>query len=392
MALTLNQFIGFETGGLEEATSTAGTPEATEATVVRSGIRSLKMDGVNDNYSFNPLGIVASGGTGNILGFAFYTTDKTPSGTRQFVRMADDVDALILNIQLETNGDVVLLDNTGSNTAINDPFTINQWHYIELFWEHSDSGSWELFVDGTSVGSGSSRDMSGGGTLDECSFFDIGQGIQYFDDVYWLSGATSISDRLGGSSISEMPEVFGYQNTAEDATDQGDTLDNGTWALVSETPLNEGTSNDAFYDVGSAQKDGHTVTDEGSRSGPSGDANIDGDSNIKGGKWIHRLKRESGSGVDHVTVVGHNGNTSEQAVTLGTGYGTFFYFSVGADLPTSSETFAIGFGSSSTGDGVGGRDPVCGEQWAMLLHVPSAAGLIGKPLLRPFAIPRASNY
>ena len=61
-----------------------------------------------------------------------------------------------------------------------------------------------------------------------------------------------------------------YQNTVEDATDQGDALANGTWALVSETPLNEGTSNDAQY-VDTGNLTGSTICDEGTRAGPSGD-------------------------------------------------------------------------------------------------------------------------
>jgi hypothetical protein len=38
MALTLNDFVGFETGGLEEATATAGTPVVLERGVMRLSI------------------------------------------------------------------------------------------------------------------------------------------------------------------------------------------------------------------------------------------------------------------------------------------------------------------------------------------------------------------
>ena len=112
--------------------------------------------------------------------------------------------------------------------------------YFELFWEHVDSGNWELFIDGTSVGSASSRDMDGGSAIATSGFFGTNTGTFYYDDIYWLSGATAATDRLGGGASpngGSGPEVFMYQNTAEDATDQGDTLDDGTWALVSEIPL-----------------------------------------------------------------------------------------------------------------------------------------------------------
>ncbi len=377
MALTLNQFIGFETGGLHEADGTTNTPDATEATIVRTGSRSLAMNENADLYDFDPLGLVASGGTGHIFGTGYYT-NNIPLSSGSIVIIADS-SGDIITLEQRSNGDLRLTRIGGVNVDMTTPFTAGQWHYLELFWEHSDTGDWEIFVDGVSIGSESAVDLSNGGTLNLCSLSGAGGvSTQYFDDVYWLSGATAATDRLGGSSEASGPEVFPYQNTAEDATDQGDTLDNGTWALVGELPVNEGASNDASYDVGSAQKDGHTITDEGSRAGPSGDANIDGDSNIKGGKWVFRLARTSGSGVDHVMITGHNGNITERAVTLGS-MATFIHLSEGADVPTSSESFALGFGSSSTGDGVGGRDPIAGELFGMLLHVPSAAGATRTP-------------
>lgn len=371
MALTLNEFLGFETGGLEEASATSGTPDATETVIVRSGARSLAMNATADQYDFDPLAHVSSGGTGNVLGFAFYTTDKTPASNTTIVVIGDSTDADVLNLVLETDGDIVVNDNTGA-TTINDPLTENAWNYIELFWNHVDSGSWELFVNGTSVGSASSRDMSGGGTLNLCSLRGTATGTFYYDDIYWLTGATAASDRLGDA------EVFKYQSVKASATPDtsalADTvLQAGTWDKAGETPLAATATNPEYTDTGAGVV--YTDATNGSPEGPKNDARIDGDSNIKGMKGISNMKRAGGGGTDHFIHMGNDGGAASDLLKSAdldptTAFVNYFLFTESTTvMPKSTEYCAIGFEQSNA------QDYECQEQWVMLLHVPTDPAL-----------------
>lgn len=131
-----------------------------------------------------------------------------------------------------------------------------------------------------------------------------------------MSGASSTSDFLGPRT-----EVLGtFQNTAENATDQGSTLDQGTWRVVGNTvPIDEAAGSQAGYTNAAAQA-GYTICDEGRRDGP--DLLITGTS--VGAKWIHRLRRGSGSGTVHRAVYGKNTATTNPVVTVDTALGNFF--------------------------------------------------------------------
>ena len=371
MALTLNEFIGFETGGLEEANATSGTPDATETTIVRSGARSLAMNATADQYDLDPLKHVTSGGTGNVLGFALYPTDKTPASDTTIIIIGDSTDADILNLVLDADGDIVVNDNTGA-TTINDPLTENSWNYIELFWNHVDSGSWELFVNGISVGSGSSRDMSGGGTLNLCRFQGTATGTFYYDDIYWLSGATAASDRFGDA------EVFKYQSAKAGATPDtsalaDDDLNLGAWVEAGKTPLESAGTDAEYTDAGAGVV--YTNATNGSPQGPNGDARIDGDSNIKGMKGISNMLRSGGGGTDHFIHMGNDGGAASDLLKSAdldptTAFVNYFLLTESTTvMPTASEHCAIGFETTD------GQDYQCQEQWAMLLHVPTVPAL-----------------
>ena len=211
MALTLNRFIGFETGGLEEAISTGGSPDATEATVVRSGIRSLLLPHSGTHqYKFNVFSTVADAGTDYVLGFAFRTDDITPAAKVKFLQVREGTNAIVL-LQLAIDGDLELLDDAESiiGTAAT-PFTNNTWHFIEIYFQHSTSAAVEVFVDGASViGPLSAKDLSAGGTLDIVDFDQISSNDTsnlYFDDFYFLSGATAASDRYGDFAVKTRSE------------------------------------------------------------------------------------------------------------------------------------------------------------------------------------------
>ena len=373
MALQVNNFTGFETGDTLEALSIAGSPTF-PITDVRSGGRKLFLDVGSEKYTLPWVDNVTDAGGDYIIGFAvkFASTSSDPTA----FATVSDTNGSIIEINVDNNNSIVV-ESQGVDqiTSSEEVIGTSSYHYIEVYFQHSDSGNAELFIDGVSQGTATAQDFSRGGSLDSTVgllFNHDGSNDISIDDVYILSGASSASDAFGDA------EVFPYQNTAEDATDQGDTLADGTWALVSETPLNEGTSNDAQY-VDTGNLTGSTICDEGTRAGPSGDANVDGDSNIKAAKWIGRFKRgagggrthnfyggNDGAGANHATWIASN-DAKTLAMSLDTVYATFTMLSESTEVPSSTEDFQYGFSKSATG----GQDIFCGDIWAMLLHVPS---------------------
>ncbi len=371
MALTLNNFVGFETGGLEEASSITDSPIIV-TDPVRTGIYALSVSGVGaERFNISPFESVADAGDDQIVGFAVLFPDSTPGVESGFFTAYEGGTGgtQLFQLSLETDGDLRVDFIAGGSETVGTPFADNKYFYIEIKWDHLDSGAFDLHINEVSKISVSGKDMSGGGTFDTYSL-ETNVMTALYDDFYCMSGATGTGDFLGKDA-----EVLGaYQNTAEDATDQGDALEAGTWAITGDTPgVDDGTP--AQYT--STAKDGHTICDEGTRSGPN--AAGEGTGTIKGGKWVHRLQRGNGGGTTHSSRYGHNGDTALATVALTASYKNFFIVkddSV-AQVPTSSEDFAQGFKVA------GAQDMSCADIWAFLLHVSAGApeGIAAKRLL-----------
>ena len=376
MVLTLNTFVGFETGGLEESSAVTGSPDATEATIVRSGIRALKLPHSGQHiFDIQPFSSVADAGTGYVAGFAFQTNDTTPNSGHALFRAEDT--GVMFSLVWESDGDFSLTDNTGGTIGTaTTPFTNNVWHYIEVYFQHSATASIEVFIDGTSViGPATNQDLLGSGTFDTIRFFQQAANTTsdaYIDDVYLLSGATAASDRLGDA------EVFGYQTGHATATDLGATLASGEWNDTADTPAFQEFDASAASLAGAvssiARTDMNDANARGQGPGPNGDSNIDGDSNIKGAKYIFNLKRSNGSGTSMGYLYGNSGDGSTSSGNiesqLGTSYTRFEEVSEAAGVvPLSSEYLQIGLEAGTTD--TGGREIFCSEAWAMLLHVPT---------------------
>lgn len=362
MALTLNNFCGFETDGLDEAISTTGSPNI-QGTIVKNGDFALEFTS-GGRFDLPIITGGTSDGSGKyILGLHFRIETNPSPSLSNFVSANEDDGSTIWLIARATDGTFTLRDSNGASIGT---FTASNgsWHLLEVIYDHSASGSIILHIDGSEEINASSKDLDSGSTIsaDDADYrlYD-NNADSYFDNVYCYSGATDINDFLGVNVAIERT----YQNTVEDATDQGTTLDQGTWAITGDTPLVEDGTPAGYT---GAAEDGHTICDEGTRLGPTGGPSL---GTIKGAKWLHRLNRGAGSGTTHYKVYGHNGDvTNSDTVTLGTGYGNFFTVkdSSVAQVPTTSESFAQGFRKSS-----GGREIYCAEIWAFILHVAAAA-------------------
>lgn len=373
---TINSFTGWETGDLSEIWSWSGPPTV-QSSVVRTGTYALQVDAgqrVRIQQFWNGNNRVSNN---HVFGFAFRTDDTTPTTDSHLAWLATGGSAA-MQLVLTTGGDLALNDDdsTPVGTATT-PFTNDIWHYIEVYIEDSASGVCDVYIDGASAISVSGQDFSeAAGLWDEVQLRNSGTGsIFYFDDFYWMSGASSIADRLGGNASEQasgkIPEVFAYQKTDGGATDQGDTLDTGTWALASETPAVTGAGNRAEYTTTDAA--GSMRTNSGTRSGPSGDANIDGDSNIIAAKYTYILTTDIAS--DHYIRYGNDTDgTQERVATVGTGDTVIEVVSEDpAVVPLSTESFEIG------GRANGANDLRFEELWCHILHTPDIAGPPGPP-------------
>lgn len=258
MALTLGNFIGFETGGLEEVEGLASSPAVDDA-YPRTGRYCLECSSGDDRVYIKAFVNGTDQGDFYVAGFAFRTPDATPSTTSTIFVATDSVYQWHWFLRLTTTGYLEIQDNTLSNfTATTTQLQDNTWYYIEISWEKQNlDGQMDIYIDGVSELAITTADLDDGGALAYYGFgFTTTYIDTYFDDFYCYSGASSGATNMQGI----YTRVIGpFANTEEDATDQGTTLTVGTWADTSEVPFND--SNYAGYDGNDDQ--GHTRFDEG---------------------------------------------------------------------------------------------------------------------------------
>ena len=375
-ALTLGNFSGVETGDFNEAPSTAGTPTI-ETTIVKTGDFSLLLNAEADEWRMR----VATGGVtdqGNDYILQFHMRfDAAPAADDNFLNGQDDGAAGLWFLRLDPDRKL-RFDNFDQIEVVTGPtaLALDEWHLIQIRLQHSDSGEFDLFLDGVSEISETGVDMSVGGTITtdnaNYKFEGIANVNLYIDNYVSHSGGSATSDFF--SDI----EIFRYQNRENSTTSDASTcvslsnnLDQGVWQDLGETPLGADAGVEpAFQGSGDG---GLIFTDDtqsgnNGRHGPHGDPDIDGDSNIRGAKWLHRLRRGTGGSATHTKCYGNDADAIGSAtVTLGTSFANFFTISTAAtEEPLSTEHFAQGMHTS------GPRDVEGEEFWSFILHVPDA--------------------
>jgi hypothetical protein len=376
MVKRYNNFFGSETGGGEEASSTVGSPDFTEATVVRSGLRSLKLPGATTaaqaQFAVQASNPPVDGGGNYAVGFAVRFTDTTPTSTQRFWVFRRNNDASsIARLELTTSGNVEVQDDGGAVVdTITAPFTVNTWHFIEMYIVTGASGTIDVWIDGTQ------KTTAASGSFDEntphhhrfTGSATAGEDT-YIDDWYIRSGCTASTDRLGDA------EVIGpYQGVGSPTTNL--TPDSGAWTDLGDLPLNETTEAAWTTNTGAG---GYVQTDGSSRAGPSGDGRIDGDDNIKSSKHVYRLKQGTGQTRAMRKSFGNSTDgINTQNASLTTAYADYYVISeagMATGQPLSTEYIRHGFEKSAGG----GKDLLCAEIWSMLLHVPAAGGVSVTP-------------
>jgi hypothetical protein len=358
MALQLDNFCGFETQGGHELTVSTGTP-GYDTTIFRGfGATSLLLTGsAGENVDLASNAGTTSAGTGKIV--SFYFRASSVNGSNNFLQARTSSASIwSLAINVSDDGKISFAGNASASVVI----TINTWHLIQVYWDNVASGAVTIYVDGVEAINLTGEDMSG--TLEAYRFNNSSaSATHHYDDFACWSGAAGVSEFLADYSIKK------YQAKGTSLTEGGDALTNGTWDATGDTPgVDDADGTAAEYDGGALS--GWITTDAGSETdvGPNTDSDVD---TIVGAKWVHRLKRGTGSGTTHNAYVGNSGDgVTAKTKTVGASYGNHMTLSVAAgEMPTTNEYFRSGFGK-----GAGGREIFCAEQWAMLLFEPPTGG------------------
>ena len=379
MVLTVNNFTGFGTEGYEELSDTTGSPPI-NTVKHKSGNAALELEGL-DTVEFPWVrGGVTDAGADYIFGIVFKQELVTP-GAWTVASVKDDIGIEIFRIRGNSSGQIELRgDPAGSDTLLDTSSVLvfGQFYVVEVYAQiNNASANWEWFINNVSEGSGSGADLTAGNSFGGVSssilFGSPGTGdVSYLDAVYVLSGATAASDRLGPFEV-YMKQGAQIGTTPDIATASTGVLDEGSWDLASETPLNEQTQGNAASYTSTADDGGMVYADgSGDKLGPSSDDRFLG-TTIKAIKGIWRMARSGGGGTAQFGLVGNDGGAGSDReettdLDIGTGYANFEYLTeTAAVLPAITENAAIGFRKGS-----GGQDMDMAEMWLMILTVPAA--------------------
>ncbi len=391
----LRHIDGFETGGTNLAQAIQGAPSilgSIASPVGRSGAFALRCNPAGTQEQYRTWGGWGSGGTASnnpsadghyLNGVAVRFSDLAPGTEYAFVTIVNASDLVAATFILEADGDMRLDNQPGSGILTEGtPFTADTFHYLEHAVQLTATGAWEVWLDGVSLGSGTS-DFN-----DTSSVFDgiqlggagSGDGNVDFDDIYAVSHTATLQGNNLGPS-----EVFAYQSfgngvnanadsgltTNDSAMDVGSRGSAQFWTDAQITPLN------TDFGGWNASADGARISDEtaGGTSthdaGPtSGLYTVDGI--IQGAMWLQVLQRGTGGGSTHVQWYGEGSQSPISSYTMDSisNNSNTFRAVVSDDagpVPTSSQSFAMGAGTT------GAQDIEIYGQWAFILHTPVVA-------------------
>lgn len=300
----VQQFVGFETGGLfDEIAGTAGTPcigydgHATCDT----GCDPWSSDetwvlglGYKDSCA---LPIVTEDG-GFIHSFVVQTDNVTTiaGGSVVFADVVDSV-SLCWHMRLANGtpyGTGFLRDANGATLCT---WLVGVDFYVRytLYWEKNDTANWALYGSAPGdvgetllLGSGSSADLDAGGTTDTSFGFYgvVSLGLDpsniYIDNAYVITDATGIVDALGWYTVVGPYQTDHASATGDNGTDS--LIDGKLWENMAATPADAAFGT---YDYGD---EGYRRTNGTARSGPNGDSRLDG-GHVRAAKWIAWGKR-----------------------------------------------------------------------------------------------------
>ncbi len=342
-----------ETGGLEEVASVSGSPSVSSANASILDNSSCKyhyrLSALADILEFDPDDAEETDADDYIIGFRWEADDVSPTAPYILCELAG-----VFRIRNTPGGTWQIQDaNDITIRSLTDPVVINTPYYIEVYVRsHATAGIIEVFIDEISQGVDTGLDTVAG-ARGNLIFNGFTSDIFDINDIYFIFGAESRSDRLGPVTM------HSYQsNTVGVSSDVGPDLPTGEdWSDCVTVPF---TTDSVFVTV-TDQTFGSQVTcnDVGGSAGTGGpetDANIDiaPDGSFSGQKLVVRKRRTTGAG--GTSFRSYGGTTFfEQSLNISPTLTTAFvnYFKVDTDPFTSYEGEYLTCGIRASG---GGRD------------------------------------
>ncbi len=393
---------GFEIGGTELARSVQGSPTilgAVGSPVSRSGEFSLRLNpaGTQEQYetfaAFGSGGILGNGSSNHYLfhvGVKF--SDLAPGTEYAFASIIQNGN-VVATLVLEGDGDLRIDDEQSSGIlTVSTPFTVNEYSVIEMAFQLTTTGAWELWVDGDSKGSGTDDFFAVSANLDGILFGGAGSGDgnAEFDD-FILVGHSST---LQGNNI-KPSQVFPYQwgeqtsggassadanlTTNDDALTIAGPSFPFFWPLSAQVPFTTsdfcGWSGNPEDGARRFDKDRHGAEGSGHTGGPaegslSNWAGYDVTGTIHAAMWLLIAQRGTGGGADnHFMWYGEGSQDPINSFNMSTiANSTDTFRAVISDLtgpvPTSDQVFAMGAGAAAA------QDIEMREAVAFIIHTP----------------------
>jgi hypothetical protein len=226
-------------------------------------------------------------------------TDWSPTTALDaFLNFEDGVGSC-WSLSLNTSGQIELYD-AGDNlvaTSVAGLLPDDTWKTIAVKAKFSNSTDLMVWVGGVRIFNESNFDASSGGTVGTVYTINASAiDTLYCDHIVVLKDDGASID-TNAQTASDTYYYRCYQNTTQGAVpDTGDTLDGGTeWNDAGELPAVDGTY--ARYDVspfGPTSKYGQVNCDDGTRTGPNGDAAIGALDEVVGAIYVCRAKSYQG--------------------------------------------------------------------------------------------------
>ncbi len=302
MAQIITNFIGFETGDLQETVASGGTPTAAAGAVQgSSGSYGLRLDDGEDvEILLDPAGLKSSPAH-FVVGF-YIRFNKSFTTDTSLVRFKDATETMgSVRIQASDMkikvGDIDSVYGTPSTSAL----TSGVWYKFEIRWYAANAGSGygNLYIDGTLVANNTTGDFLGGAVPDRIRFAnsDTGTNLVDIDHVYIKTdtAASTTADLIGGGAIGgdglEWNVPGYYQHAGTGGTSAGTAPAAGSLVNTGELPIND--ANDAEW-TGSADT-ADWATNGTVRGGPLTDI----DETVAAAKWFMRADRDGGGGTTH---------------------------------------------------------------------------------------------
>lgn len=385
--VTLHEFVGFETGGIEEV-----------GAIEQYSIDTSPAPGNSREQYVCSLGVLIGGGGASYVrserwsmssqscvtvGAHIYFTGIDADADMDFleigINLAEDI---FLNVNT-ADGDLRVKDENGTVVATySDAFVDSTWYLIELkYRKHATAGDAEVRIDEVRVITmAGNKDFLGGsgGAIDELLIrgpttspsnsahvgVDVDNYYIYYDDGTFI---TTNATFLGDFTV-----IGPYNDTNQtgQTADFGDPWNSGSWDNTHDVPKNDSTVGE-FTALGAFVEGGCTSND-GDNDGPSADSRVLG--TIKGASWIARARKQTSSsqtwklkyGAHTVAATDNTAKTGILALTTSYQAYKVMVDSSDANCPTKSEWFQ--FGAEQLETGFGKADFQLSEFWCFILH------------------------